>query len=159
MDISSYRDQVTARLTDHDYETLSVADANPFEPVWYKKDEDPTIGVTRVYVTVIEDDDIDTDRIATTAEAFRTLLSSSAPSTAGSVENLFGYVVFAVDNPSESLIEFATEEYTVANRRTNVFPLLYDLSSGRLYTHTVPRLKGRGFYEKQKLDADALLTP
>jgi len=67
-------------------------------------------------------------------------------------------VVCAVSDPSEELIEFATEGYTVADRRTSVFPLIYDLNAETLYTHTVPRLKGRGFYEKQRIDAEALFT-
>ncbi|MFD1642461.1 hypothetical protein [Halohasta litorea] len=72
--------------------------------------------------------------------------------------NLFGYLVCAVADPSEELIEAAIEEYTVADRRTSVFPLIYDLESETLHHHPVPRLKGRGFYEKQKLDAESLFS-
>ncbi len=157
MDCRSYRDHVEKQLLDHGYKTVAAEQANPFDPVWYKQDDDPTIGRTKVFVTVI--DDADRDTLQSTAAAFRTLLSTATTPTQGVVENLFGYVVFALANPPAGLIEFATEGFTVADRRTNVFPLVYDLADETLYTHTVPRLKGRGFYEKQKLDAEKLLTP
>jgi len=159
MDARSYRDHVETQVTDRGYEAVPAAEANPFSPVWYKQDDDPTIGRTKVFVTVLDDEQLDVETVEATADAFRTLLSSASTPTDGSVENRFGYVVFAVRSPSDSLVEFATEEYTVADRRTNVFPLLYDLDAQTLHTHTVPRLKGRGFYEKQKFDAEDLLTP
>ena len=66
-----------------------------------------------------------------------------------------GYVAFAVATPGDDLVSAATS-YTVAERRTNVFPLVYDLESGTLHTHPVPRLKGRGIYRRQSEDADRL---
>ncbi len=159
MDSRSYRDYVETQLLDRGYETVAAEQANPFDPIWCKQDDDPTIGRTKVFVTVIDDEDTDRDTLETTADAFRTILSAATAPAQGGVENLFGYLVFAVDEPTDALVEFATEGYTVADRRTNVFPLIYDLDDETLYTHTVPRLKGRGFYEKQKLDAEELLTP
>jgi len=159
MDPQDYRDHVESQVVDHEYEAVPPAEANPFDPVWYKQDEDPTIGRTKVFVTVNDESDMDTETMKTTTESFRTVVTSASPSTDTSVENRFGYVVFALSDPADELIEFATEEFTVADRRSNVFPLVYDLESETLYTHNVPRLKGRGFYEKQKLDAEELLTP
>lgn len=158
MDSQTYRDHVETTVLDHDYDLVPPSEANPFDPVWYKEEEDPTIGRTKVFVTVGETVDLDSETLETTTDAFRTLLSSASPPTDGSVENLFGYIVFLTHDPAPSLVEFATEEYTVADRRTNVFPMLFDLESQTLHTHSVPRLKGRGFYEKQKIDAEELLT-
>jgi len=109
-------------------------------------------------VTVIDSEGTDEEILTETSEAFRRQLSEMTPSEPSTMENLFGYVVFAVSEPSEELIQFATEEYTVADRRTSVFPLLYDLENETLHRHPVPRLKGRGFYEKQKLDAESLFS-
>lgn len=159
MDARSYRDRVETRVTADGYEAVAAEAANPFAPVWYKQDDDPTIGRTKVFVTVVDPDAPTEETLEATAEAFRTLLASAAGRTDGAVENRFGYIVFTVHSPERSLVEFATEGYTVADRRTNVFPLVYDLDAERLHTHAVPRLKGRGFYEKQKLDAEELLSP
>jgi hypothetical protein len=159
MDTQEYTEYVETEVLDHGYEAVPPEEANPFTPVWYKQDEDPTIGRTKVFVTVSAAADHDVETMKTTAESFRTLVTSASPSTESSVENRFGYIIFAAANPADELIEFATEEFTVADRRSNVFPLVYDLASDTLHTHNVPRLKGRGFYEKQKLDAEELLTP
>jgi hypothetical protein len=158
MDVQTYRERVETAVLDDDYEAISDATETTFGQVWQKRTSDPTIGVTEVFVTVVDATDFDVDSINETASAFRNLLTEAAPTQPGSMENLFGYMVLAVFDPGEEFIEFATEEYTVADRRTNVFPLIYDLDSEQLYSHTVPRLKGRGFYEKQKLDAEALLS-
>lgn len=157
MDVQTYCNQVETTVLDEDFETISDTGTSEFGSVWRKRTEDPTIGITEVFVTVVDAEGFDTDTIEETAAAFRTLLTEAAPTEPGSMENLFGYVVLAVSDPSKELIEFATEEYTVADRRTNVFPLIYDTETETLHIHTVPRLKGRGFYEKQKLDAEALL--
>ena len=159
MDSNEYRDHVKTQVLDHEYDPLPPEEANPFDPVWYKEDEDPTIGRTKVFITINDDLDLDTETLKTTTESFRTLVGSASPPTDGSFQNLFGYIVYPRAGFDEALIEFATEEFTVANRRTNVFPLLYDLDTETLHTHTIPRLKGRGFYEKQKFDAEELLTP
>ncbi len=155
MDAQTYRSRVEDALEAADYEPTEL---DEFGTVWHKETEDPTIGVTHVCVTVIEADGIDEASLEETAETFRNVLASIAPTEPGGMKNLFGYVVFAGGELSDQLIEFATEEYTVADRRTSVFPLLFELSSETLHLHPVPRLKGRGFYEKQKLDAEALFA-
>ncbi|MFW6321729.1 MAG: hypothetical protein ACOC0Z_07740 [Halohasta sp.] len=157
MDSQRYRKHVETTVTEAGYEELD-RELDDFESVWQKRTEDPTIGVTEVFATVVDAEGFDTDDIAETAEAFRESLTTVAPSSPGSMENLFGYVVFALADPGEELVEFATEEYTVADRRTSVFPLCFDLDAETLYTHAVPRLKGRGFYEKQRLDAEELFV-
>ena len=159
MDTQEYTEYVETQVLDHGYDAVPPEEANPFTPVWYKQDDDPTIGRTKVFVTVAGESNLDVETLETTTESFRTLVTSASPSTDSSVENRFGYICFAVADPADELIECATEEYTVADRRSNVFPLVYDLETDTLYTHNVPRLKGRGFYEKQKLDAEELLTP
>ena len=155
MDAQSYRDRVEDALDEADYEPTEV---DEFETVWHKETEDPTIGVTHVCVTVVEGEGVDESSLESTAEEFRGVLSEIAPTQPGGVKNLFGYIVFADTELSDELIEFATEEYTVADRRTSVFPLLFELSTETLHLHPVPRLKGRGFYEKQKLDAESLFS-
>jgi len=156
MDAHTYRDRVEQAVLDEGYEPFDAGPVADFEPVWHDRTEDPTIGVTDVFVTVAEAADIDASVVADTAESFRGLLTDASPADPGSMQNLFGYVVFPVADPDPSLVEFATEEYTVADRRTSVFPLIYDLNAETLNRHDVPRLKGRGFYEKQRLDADTL---
>ncbi|ATW90036.1 hypothetical protein halTADL_3334 [Halohasta litchfieldiae] len=158
MDAQTYRNRIETAVLDADYEPISDESTGEFEPVWHKQTEDPTIGVTEVFVTVIDSEGTDEEILTETSEAFRRQLSEMTPSEPSTMENLFGYVVFAVSEPSEELIQFATEEYTVADRRTSVFPLLYDLENETLHRHPVPRLKGRGFYEKQKLDAESLFS-
>lgn len=155
MDAQSYRDRVEDALDEADYEPTEV---DEFETVWHKETEDPTIGVTHVCVTVVEGEGVDESALKQTAESFRGVLSEIAPTQPGGMKNLFGYIVFADTELSDELIEFATEEYTVADRRTSVFPLLFELSTETLHLHPVPRLKGRGFYEKQKLDAESLFS-
>ncbi len=155
MDAQSYYDRVETALEDAAYEPTEVDEIGT---VWHKETEDPTIGITHVCVTVIEADGIDESSLKATAEEFRGVLGEIAPTQPGGMKNLFGYIVFADHELSDRLIEFATEEYTVADRRTSVFPLLFELSTETLHLHPVPRLKGRGFYEKQKLDAESLFA-
>jgi len=158
MDAQTYRNRIETAVLDDDYEPISDESPGEFEPVWHKQTEDPTIGVTEVFVTVIDSEGLDEETLTETADGFRGQLSEIAPSDPGTMENLFGYIIYAVSEPSEELIEFATEEYTVADRRTSVFPLVFDLETETLHRHPVPRLKGRGFYEKQKLDAESLFS-
>jgi len=158
MNAQSYRTRVESAVSEEEYEQITDESTGQFDPVWHKQTEDPTIGLTQDFVTVLDTDGIDQESIEASADEFRALLSDIAPSEPGTMENLFGYVVFAVSEPGEDLIEFATEEYTVADRRTSVFPLVFGLETETLHRHPVPRLKGRGFYEKQKLDAESLFS-
>jgi len=158
MDDQTYRNRIETAVLEEEYEPTTDGPTGEFDTVWHKRTEDPTIGVTDTFVTVVAAESIDQERLKERADEFRALLSGLSPSDPGSMENLFGYVIFAAADPSEELIEFATQEYTVADRRTSVFPLVYDLAAETLHTHSVPRLKGRGFFEKQKLDAESLFS-
>jgi len=158
MDVQRYRNRVETAVLDETYEPIADGPTGEFEPVWHKQTDDPTIGVTEDFVTVVDAEGFDAEELRETAEAFRNVVTDISPSEPGGMENRFGYLVCAVDDPSDELIEFATQEYTVADRRTSVFPLIYDLESETLHRHPVPRLKGRGFYEKQKLDAESLFS-
>ena len=159
MDVQRYRNRVEKALDDAAYEPIADEPTEPFDEVWHTRSEDPTIGVTEDFATVVDATAFDAETLRETAEEFRGVVTDIAPSTPGGMENRFGYLVCAVDDPGDELVGFATEEYTVADRRTSVFPLIYDLDAETLYKHTVPRLKGRGFYEKQKLDAGSLFVP
>jgi hypothetical protein len=158
MDVQRYRNRVETAVLDEGYEPITDGQTEPFDAVWHTRTEDPTIGVTEDFVTVVDAEGFDPETLKHTAEEFRGLVTDIAPSKPGGMENRFGYLVCAVADPSEELIEFATEEYTVADRRTSVFPLIYDLERETVHHHAVPRLKGRGFYEKQKLDAESLFS-
>jgi hypothetical protein len=158
MDVQRYRNRVETAVLDKAYEPISDGPTGPFDPVWHKRTEDPTIGVTEDFVTVVDAGGFDPEELRETAETFRNVVNSISPSEPGGMENRFGYLVCAVADPSDELVEFATEEYTVADRRTSIFPLIYDLEHETLHHHPVPRLKGRGFYEKQKLDAESLFS-
>jgi len=155
MDAQDYRERVENALDAAEYEPTDVSE---FGTVWHKETEDPTIGITHVCVAVVETGDVDNASLEATAEEFRGILGEIAPTQPGGMKNLFGYIVFTETDLSDDLVEFATEEYTVADRRTSVFPLLFELSTETLHLHPVPRLKGRGFYEKQKLDAESLFS-
>ena len=156
MDVQRYRNRVETALGEAEYEPVGAESTEPFESVWQKRTEDPTIGITEDFATVVDATEFDAETLGETAEAFRGVVTEVAPSKPGGMENRFGYLVCAVADPSDELVRFGTEEYTVADRRTSIFPLIYDLESETLHNHTVPRLKGRGFYEKQKLDAESL---
>ncbi|MEA1931837.1 MAG: hypothetical protein U9O06_09850 [Euryarchaeota archaeon] len=158
MDVQHYRNRVETAVLDAEYEPITDGSTDPFDPVWQKRTDDPTIGVTEDFVTVIDAEEFDPETLTETADEFRALVTDISPSEPGGMENRFGYLVCAVADPSEELIDSAIEEYTVADRRTSVFPLIYDLESEMLHHHPVPRLKGRGFYEKQKLDAESLFS-
>ena len=156
MDAQHYRNRVETALDEAEYEPITDEPTESFDSVWHTRTEDPTIGVTEDFVTIVDAEGVDAETLRETAEEFRGVVTDIAPSKPGGMENRFGYLVCAVADPSDDLVEFATEEYTVADRRTSVFPLIYDLDAETLYKHTVPRLKGRGFYEKQKQDAESL---
>jgi len=156
MDVQRYRKQVETALGEAAYEPVDDESTGSFDGVWQTETEDPTIGVTEDFATVVDASEFDAETLRETAEEFRRVVTEVAPTKPGGMENVFGYLVCVVADPSDELVRFATEEYTVADRRTSIFPLIYDLESETLYKHTVPRLKGRGFYEKQKLDAESL---
>ncbi|OYR59465.1 hypothetical protein [Halorubrum halodurans] len=152
MDIDRYREAVAANRRKHGFDAVE-GDADGFDRLWSAREEDPTVGHVSVLATVVDATDDDAEDVVAGADRFRELLVER--SDGGDSATPIGYVAFAVTSPGEDLVSAATS-YTVAERRTNVFPLVYDLGNERLHTHPVPRLKGRGIYRRQREDADRL---
>jgi hypothetical protein len=154
MDPTQYRDAVVANRREHGFRAVDEY-TNGFDPVWAVRDDDPSVGECAVFATLVDDEpEPSPEDLAATADAFRDVLVERVDDPRGSTTPL-GYVVFAVPDPDRSLVD-AARSYTVARRRTNVFPLVYDCESETLYRHEVPRLKGRGIYRRQAEDAERL---
>ncbi|GAA0536520.1 hypothetical protein ABNG02_11945 [Halorubrum ejinorense] len=159
MDPTRYRDAVAANGRKHGFDTVEEG-ANGFEQLWVARDEDDTIGSVAVFATLVAEPDVDAEALVATAESFRDVLADrvdASPQRAdgGKSPTPIGYVTFAVSDPDASLLD-AMSGFTVARRRTNVFPLVYDCEAERLHRHDVPRLKGRGIYRRQAEDAERL---
>jgi len=153
MDSTQYRNAVAENRRKHGFEAVNTH-ANSFDPVWEARDDDASVGDVVVLATLVDDPISDPDDIVTTADEFRDVLVERVDDRHGSTTPL-GYVAFAVPDPDQSLVE-AAQSYTVARRRTNVFPLVFDCETGTLHRHEVPRLKGRGIYRRQAEDAERL---
>jgi len=154
MDHTQYRETVVENGRKHGFEPVSE-NTNGFDLVWQVRDEDDSIGAVTVIATLVDgDSDLDPDDIVTTADAFRDVLADHVDDRDESVTPL-GYVVFSVPDPDPALVDAACS-YTVASRRTNVFPVIYDPETGVLHRHEVPRLKGRGIYRRQAEDTERL---
>jgi len=154
MDHTQYRDAVAENRRKHGFETVE-GQPNGFDPVWEASDEDDSIGAVTVLATVVDDDpDPDPDELVAAADAFREVLIDRVDDRRESVTPL-GYVLFPVPDPDPSFVD-AARSYTVARRRTNVFPIVYDCEAETLHRHEVPRLKGRGIYRRQAEDAERL---
>lgn len=153
MDHRVYRDAVVSNRREHG---LSVGDewTDGFDPVWVERDEDPTLGDVYVLSTIVDAIDHDPSEVVETADRFRDVLADRVDPSRESATPI-GYVVFTIPDPDDRLLETATS-YTVAERRTNVFPIVYDREDQRLHTHSIPRLKGRGIYRRQVDDAEKL---
>ncbi|WP_423996515.1 hypothetical protein [Halorubrum trapanicum] len=164
MEISDYRDAVAANRRDHGFEAVE-AGAEEFERMWVTRETDDTLGDVAVLATLVEGnepgaDGIDAETLVDVAASFRDVLADridSQPGRAdgGEAPTPIGYVTFATSDPDASLLA-AMNGFTVAKRRTNVFPLVYDTEAERLHCHEVPRLKGRGIYRRQADDAERL---
>ncbi|QWC19611.1 hypothetical protein [Halorubrum sp. 2020YC2] len=164
MDISEYRESVAANRRKHGFEAVDEG-TGEFDRLWAIRETDDTLGDVAVLATVVEgdgpeDDGIDAAALAKTAAAFRDALADrvdARPGRAdgGKSQTAIGYVAFAVPDPDASLLD-AMSGFTVAKRRTNVFPLVYDTAAERLHRHEVPRLKGRGIYRRQADDVERL---
>ncbi|TKX73725.1 hypothetical protein EXE46_12695 [Halorubrum sp. GN11_10-6_MGM] len=162
MDISQYRDAVAANHREHGFETVEGGE-DGFDRVWAIREADDTLGDMAVLATLVEvdgTDGMDAAGLVEVASSFRDVLADridARPERAdgGESQTPIGYVTFAVDDPDASLLD-AMSGFTVAKRRTNVFPLVYDTAAERLHRHEVPRLKGRGIYRRQADDAERL---
>lgn len=158
MDLPQYRDAVAANRRRHGFEAVDGPAA--FDRLWATRETDDTLGAVAVLAAVVAASDADPETLVETAESFRDALAGrvdprSERSDGGESVTPVGYVTFAVPEPDASLLG-AMSEFTVAKRRTNVFPLVYDVEAERLHRHEVPRLKGRGIYRRQAEDAERL---
>ena len=133
-----------------------VTETDPLGRVWHASDEDPTVGDISLFTAVIDAREYGPDELTEAADAFRHVVTERTSPDDGATP--LGYLVVVVSDPSSDVVETATS-YTVAERRTNVFPLVYDLTTETLHTHPVPRLKGRGIYRRQIDDAARLFEP
>jgi hypothetical protein len=153
MDPTQYRDAVVENRREHGFEVVDEY-TKGFDPVWVTRDDDPSVGECVALATLVTETAPDPDEVTATADEFRDVLVERVDDHRGSTTPL-GYVVFAVPDPGRSVVD-AARSYTVARRRTNVFPIVYDCEAETLYRHEVPRLKGRGIYRRQATDADRL---
>ncbi|WP_123619511.1 hypothetical protein [Halorubrum sp. CSM-61] len=153
MDPTQYRDAVVANRREHGFE-VDDEYTKGFDPVWATREDDPSVGECVALATLVDELDPDPDDVTATADEFRDVLVDRVDDRRGSTTPL-GYVVFPVPNPDPSVVD-AARSYTVARRRTNVFPIVYDCEAETLHRHEVPRLKGRGIYRRQAADAERL---
>ncbi|VTT87366.1 hypothetical protein DM2_700 [Halorubrum sp. DM2] len=159
MDLTQYGDAVAANRRKHGFDAIDEPTAG-FDRLWATRETDDTLGAVAVVATAVAAPDIDAETLVETAESFRDALAEQTgprPERAdgGESPTPIGYVTFAVPDPDASLLD-AMSGFTVAKRRTNVFPLVYDTEGERLHRHEVPRLKGRGIYRRQAEDAERL---
>ena len=133
-----------------------VTETEPLGRVWHASDEDPTVGDISLFTAVIDAREYGPDELTEAADALRHVVTARTSPDDGATP--IGYVVFVVPDPTSDVVDAATS-YTVAERRTNVFPLVYDATNETLHTHPVPRLKGRGIYRRQIDDAARLFEP
>jgi hypothetical protein len=153
MDHTQYRESVVENGRKHGLEPVEE-NTDGFSRVWATRDEDDSIGAVSILATLVDDSDPGPDDVVATADAFRDVLIEHVDHRDESVTPL-GYVVFAVADPDPALVDAACS-YTVARRRTNVFPVVYDPEAEVLHRHEVPRLKGRGIYRRQAEDTKRL---
>ena len=158
MDSSQYREAVAANRRKHGFE--AVDGCGEFDRLWAARETDDTLGDVAVLATLVDGEGLDAAGLVEVASSFRDVLADridARPQRAdgGESSTPIGYVAFAAPDPDASLLG-AVSGFTVAKRRTNVFPLVYDTEAERLHRHEVPRLKGRGIYRRQADDAERL---
>ncbi|MFD1642459.1 hypothetical protein ACFSBW_11300, partial [Halohasta litorea] len=93
MDVQHYRNRVETAVLDAEYEPITDGSTDPFDPVWQKRTDDPTIGVTEDVVTVVDAAGFDPETLTETADEFRTLVTDITSSEPGGMENLFEGVI------------------------------------------------------------------
>ncbi len=153
MDTSPSRERVDVERLNADLSRIDVG-SDEFDAVWGGTDQDRTLGDVYVLTAVVDGSDVTRDVIADRSDRFRDVLIERAREY-DTTTTIIGYLVFCCTDPSEDVVEEATT-YTVAKRRTNVFPLVYDVSDDTVHRHEIPRLKGRGIYRRQVEDVERL---
>jgi len=83
MDVQRYRNRVETATLDEGYEPITDGPTGPFDPVWHKQTDDPTIGVTEDFVTVVDAEGFDPEGLREMAETFRNVVNSISPSQPG----------------------------------------------------------------------------
>lgn len=159
MDATQYRDAVAANRRKHGFEAVD-GETDEFDRLWATRETDDTLGDVSVLAALVESDEVDAATLVDTVASFRDVLADRTGPRPGRADGgesptPIGYVTFATADPDASLLD-AVSGFTVAKRRTNVFPLVYDIEAERLHHHEVPRLKGRGIYRRQAEDAERL---
>ena len=159
MDLPRYHAAVAENRREHGLDAVD-GPTGEFDPVWATRGDDDSIGEVAVLATLVDDPEPDPESLVRTGEAFRDVLAdrtaaASEQADGGESPTSIGYVTLAVSDPDPSLLD-AMSGFTVARRRTCVFPLVYNLAAERLHRHEVPRLKGRGIYRRQAEDAERL---
>lgn len=152
MDFDRYREGVDANRRKHGFDTVEEGESS-FDRLWSTHEEDPTVGSVSLFATVTDADGHDAADVVDDADRFRRAVAGLTDD--GENTTPIGYLVFALPEPDDDIVSAATS-YTVAERRTNVFPLVYDTTAETLHIHPVPRLKGRGIYRRQADDAERL---
>lgn len=153
MEFDRYRETVATNRRKHGFDDVKGTEAGVDE-LWSTRDEDPTVGRVSLFATVVDGSDHDASDVVADADRFRDVIGGRIDDHRESTTPI-GYITFVVPDPSDDVVSAATS-YTVAERRTNVFPLVYAGDDGTLHTHPVPRLKGRGIYRRQEGDAERL---
>ena len=153
MDAIQYRNEVVANRRQHGFDAVDEY-TNDFDPVWVRREVDDSIGEVAIFATLVEQSALEPDDVSAIADEFRTVLVEQVEDRQEATTPI-GYVTFAVADPDPSLVE-AARSYTVARRRTNVFPIVFDVETETLHRHEIPRLKGRGIYRRQAEDAARL---
>jgi hypothetical protein len=154
MEFDQYSEAVAETRVSAGFEV--VTETEPLGRVWHASDEDPTVGNISLFTADIGAREYGPDGLTEAADALRQVVTARTSPDDGATP--IGYVVFVVPDPSSDVVDVATS-YTVAKRRTNIFPLVYDATDETLHTHPVPRLKGRGIYRRQIDDAARLFEP
>lgn len=151
MDFNTYTEEVRNNLRSAGFEAADI-DTDRFGEILAQREKGLTVGVMNTMATVVDAEGMRSGDLREYTDAFRDLLGEESFAKFGVGENMFGYVVFAVDDPDDELTDWALD-YDVRKRNSHVFPLVYDLADDEVHTHSVPRIKNRGLYKKQKRDA------
>jgi len=152
MDFTTYTEEVRNNLRSAGFEAADI-DSDRFGEIFAQRETGLTVGVMNTMATVVDAGGMRSGDLREYTDAFRDLLGEESFAKFGVGENMFGYIVFAVDGAEDELTDWALD-YDVRKRNSHVFPLVYDLDADEIYTHPVPRIKQRGLYKKQKRDAE-----
>lgn len=152
MEYNTYTEEVRNNLRSEGFEAADM-ETDRFGEILAKRETGLTVGVMNTMATLVDADGMRSGDLREYTDAFRDLLGEESYAKFGVGENMFGYIIFATDDPSEELIDWSMD-FDVRERNSHVFPLVYDLSAEEIHTHPVPRIKGRGLYKKQKGDAE-----